>query len=438
VWDIGAGSGAVGLEAARLCPAGWVYAIEKNSADVAIADSNRQQMGIHHYTPVHDKAPGGMETWPDPDAVFIGGSGGELTTLIDQILSRLKTGGHLVMNFVTLENLSTAVEHLKACNAAWDVTQMQVSRSKPILHMQRMAAENPVWIITATPSFPTTPRPPPVPMAATPVSPAPLHKKSESKENSLPTPGKLIAASLGPGDPELITRKAWRTLNSQACWCYPVRKRGGTSHALSIATRAGLTPPPDAIALIFPMTHDAELLAKSWARAAETILPLLQAGRDVVFLVEGDASTFSTFTYLARCVQGLDSSITVETIAGVPSFNAAAADSGVPLAETDDTVAIVPAGYGLHELDTLLPHFDTLVLLKVKPLLDDLIDWLNARGLLNDALFVEKAGTPEERVIRQVASLKGEKVNYLSLILVRNPKRKRGTLIRGCKKRSFK
>ncbi len=148
VWDIGAGSGAVGLEAARLCPDGWVYAIEKNHADVTIAEQNRQRMGIHHYTLVHGKAPDGIEAWPDPDAVFIGGSGGELADLIRLIVARLKTGGHLVMNFVTIENLATATATLQTLAVQWQVTQMQVSRSKPILHMHRMAAENPVWIVT--------------------------------------------------------------------------------------------------------------------------------------------------------------------------------------------------------------------------------------------------------------------------------------------------
>jgi len=183
------------------------------------------------------------------------------------------------------------------------------------------------------------------------------------------------------------------------------------------------------------MTHDTEILTRAWARAAAAIVPVLQSGRDVVFLVEGDASTFSTFTYLARYVQNLDDSIDVETIAGVPSYNAAAASTAFPLAETDDTVAIVPAGYGLDELDALLPHFDTLVLLKVKPLLDSVIDWLERHNLLGDAVFVEKAGAPEERMIRDIASLKGEKVNYLSLMLVRNPNRQRGDVIRGCKKK---
>jgi len=148
IWDIGAGSGSVGLEAARLCPNGWVYAIEKNEADFTIAKSNQQQMGIHHYTLINNKAPQGMDEWPSPDAVFVGGSGGELGELIRLILTRLNGGGHLVMNFVTIENLSAAVEALKVMDVEWSITQMQVSRSKPILHMHRMAAENPVWIVT--------------------------------------------------------------------------------------------------------------------------------------------------------------------------------------------------------------------------------------------------------------------------------------------------
>jgi precorrin-6B C5,15-methyltransferase / cobalt-precorrin-6B C5,C15-methyltransferase len=149
VWDIGAGSGAVGLEAARLCRAGHVYAIEKNADDVAIAGRNRRALGLSNYSLQQGKAPQGLEAWPDPDAVFIGGSGGELAELIALVLRRLRPGGWLVMNFVTLENLATAVETLKAADAAWDTLQLQAARSKPILHMHRMAAENPVWIVCA-------------------------------------------------------------------------------------------------------------------------------------------------------------------------------------------------------------------------------------------------------------------------------------------------
>lgn len=149
VWDIGAGSGSVGLEAARLCRMGHVYAIEKNADDCANVLQNRLAMGISNHTLVHGKAPDGLQDWADPDAVFIGGSGGELAELIALILQRLKPEGWLVMNFVTLENLSLAIETLKSLGVVWDVLQLQASRSKPILHMNRMAAENPVWIVCA-------------------------------------------------------------------------------------------------------------------------------------------------------------------------------------------------------------------------------------------------------------------------------------------------
>ncbi|MFO1262627.1 MAG: precorrin-6y C5,15-methyltransferase (decarboxylating) subunit CbiE [Rhodoferax sp.] len=149
VWDIGAGSGSVGLEAARLCRQGHVFAIEKNADDVENVRTNRAAWGVGNVTVVHGKAPEGLDAWMDPDAVFIGGSGGELAELIALVLRRLRAQGWLVMNFVTLENLSTAVECLKALGAEWDVVQLQASRSKPILHMHRMAAENPVWVVCA-------------------------------------------------------------------------------------------------------------------------------------------------------------------------------------------------------------------------------------------------------------------------------------------------
>lgn len=150
VWDIGAGSGSVGLEAARLCVEGHVYAIEKNEADIANIKQNHIAWKISNYSVVHGKAPEHLESWLDPDAVFIGGSGGELAELIRICLGRLRQNGWLVMNFVTLENMSTAVETLKQMEVSWDVCQIQASRSSPILNMNRLQAENPVWIISAT------------------------------------------------------------------------------------------------------------------------------------------------------------------------------------------------------------------------------------------------------------------------------------------------
>ena len=248
--------------------------------------------------------------------------------------------------------------------------------------------------------------------------------------------GRLIGVSLGPGDPGLITRRAWEALQGEAHWTYPMRRKGDESYALDIVRRARLSLPAAHTPLTFPMTHNPEILARYWLRAAQTVHEILSTGRDVVFLVEGDASTYSTFTYLARSLRALDSTIEVETIAGVPSYHASAAHLGEPLAESDETLAILPAGYGVDTVERLLPEFDTLVLLKVKPLLDELIDLLERRGLIAHSCFLEKVGTPEERIVRDLSRLKGEKVNYLSLLLVRNPQRPRVAMQRGCRKKT--
>jgi precorrin-2/cobalt-factor-2 C20-methyltransferase len=236
-------------------------------------------------------------------------------------------------------------------------------------------------------------------------------------------PGTLIAASLGPGDPGLITRAAWSALESARCWAWPITG-DGASYALSIVTRGGLEPPPDGLALHFPMTRDPETLALHWAAAAEQVLARLHGGEDVVFLVEGDASTFSTFGHLARGVQALDPAIAVRVIPGVPSYHAAAAAAGAVLVDGEEPLAVYSAPEAMKELDALLERFDALVLLKVRPVLDPLIEVLTERSLLDRAVFVERVGTPEERILHDFASLRGSRVHYLSLILIRQDRRR--------------
>lgn len=252
------------------------------------------------------------------------------------------------------------------------------------------------------------------------------------------TPGKLIGVSLGPGDPDLITRAAWTQLQRRDTrWVYPVRSGKSDGYAHGIVQRAGIEPVSRVEAIVFPMTYDAEKLGRAWLKAADTVLPWLQAGEDVLFLVEGDASTYSTFSHLARTVRSVDECIETPIIAGVNSYTGAASVAGTTLGEQDDTIAVVPAAYGVTMLDRLLPEFDTLVLMKIKPQLDDIIDWLDSRHLLVDAHFIEKAGVEGERVVSGEAlrQLRGEKVSYLSLMIVRSHHRVRGERLRGCLKK---
>jgi precorrin-2/cobalt-factor-2 C20-methyltransferase len=258
-------------------------------------------------------------------------------------------------------------------------------------------------------------------------------------ERSHRTHGILWGVSLGPGDPGLITRAAWAALERRdTVWVYPARSGKTPSYAFDIVRRAGLHPPGEHAQLLFPMTHDADKLARAWLRASETVLPWLRAGHDVLFLVEGDASTYATFGHLARTVGALDEQVPVRIIAGVNAFTAACAQVPVPFAEQDDTVAIVPAAYGVSALDRLLPDFDTLVLMKIKPLFDELLDWLEQRGLLAGAHFIERVGAPDERRVSgaELLALRGSKVSYLSLLILKHPHRVRGERIKGCLKKS--
>jgi precorrin-2/cobalt-factor-2 C20-methyltransferase len=257
---------------------------------------------------------------------------------------------------------------------------------------------------------------------------------------SSPRLGTLYGVSLGPGDPGLITRRAWALLERRdTAWTYPARSTRTPSYAFDIVQRAELAPPTDHQTLLFPMTHDGDKLARAWLRAAEAVLPRLLAGQDVLFLVEGDASTYATFGHLARTVRTLDERIAIEVVAGVNAFTAACATQSLPLCEQDDTVALVPAAYGVSAIDRLLHDFDTLVLLKVKPLIGEIVDWLAARDLLAHSRFIERCGAPDERVVatpEALLALRDTKVSYLSLLIVKNPHRVRGERVRGCLKKT--
>lgn len=148
VWDIGTCTGSVAIEAARIAREGEVYAVEKNEGDL---ENCRQNMAKFRtdLTVVHARAPEGLEQFPDPDAVFIGGSGGELRELLHICCTRLRTGGRIVVNAATIETLYEATQAFAEEGFETSVTLAQLSRSKPILSLTRFEALNPIYIITA-------------------------------------------------------------------------------------------------------------------------------------------------------------------------------------------------------------------------------------------------------------------------------------------------
>ncbi|ARU61494.1 cobalamin biosynthesis protein CbiE [Tumebacillus avium] len=148
VWDIGTCTASVAIEAARIAREGAVYAIEKNEPDLQNARENAQKFRAD-ITFVHGKAPEGLQNWPDPDAVFIGGSGGEMADLLKLCAERLRPNGRIVLNAATIETLYEATQTFAAVGLTTRVTLLQTSRSKPILHMTRFEGLNPIYIITA-------------------------------------------------------------------------------------------------------------------------------------------------------------------------------------------------------------------------------------------------------------------------------------------------
>jgi precorrin-6Y C5,15-methyltransferase (decarboxylating) len=136
---------------ARLAPHGHVWAIEKERRRCRQRARQRGPFPHRQLHAVEGKAPEQLDTWPDPDAVFIGGSGGELAELIRLILARLKPGWPAGDEFRHPGKPGHgATRALAEAGAVWDVVQLQASRSQPILDMHRLAAQNPVWIVTAS------------------------------------------------------------------------------------------------------------------------------------------------------------------------------------------------------------------------------------------------------------------------------------------------
>lgn len=147
LWDLGAGSGAVSIEASLLMPGGQIWAVEKDPARVEQIRTNRDRFGITNLEVVESVLPRGLSTLPDPDRVFIGGSGATLAETIEIVCRRLPAAGVLVVNTVLMDSLHDTLRRLRSNGLETDVVQIQVSRSQPLANSDHLQAMNPVWII---------------------------------------------------------------------------------------------------------------------------------------------------------------------------------------------------------------------------------------------------------------------------------------------------
>jgi precorrin-6Y C5,15-methyltransferase (decarboxylating) len=149
LWDIGAGSGSVSIEADYLMPNGRVFAVERNPQCLAYLKENLRKFNSRNITPIAEDAPACLDDLPDPDRVFIGGSGGHLWKILEAADSRLPIGGRVVLNAVTLDTLTAATEFFENAGYELEVTTVNISRTRPLTDYKMFEAFNPAFVMAA-------------------------------------------------------------------------------------------------------------------------------------------------------------------------------------------------------------------------------------------------------------------------------------------------
>jgi precorrin-2/cobalt-factor-2 C20-methyltransferase len=229
--------------------------------------------------------------------------------------------------------------------------------------------------------------------------------------------GRFYGVGVGPGDPELLTRKAERVLAAVDWIFHPAGAGGGAGFARRIVEPLGL--PSDKFRPVsLCMSRDRGADRETYRRAAEEIVTELRRGRSAAWITEGDPLFYSTFLHLYAELRRFPG-VSVEIVPGVTSASAAAARVGVPVARLDEKVAVVPAAYGVERLPALLDEFATVFLLKVNAVFGSLLEALADLRRPVRAVYVEQVGTAAERVVADLESLRGQELPYFSLVILR-------------------
>jgi len=231
---------------------------------------------------------------------------------------------------------------------------------------------------------------------------------------------------VGPGDPELITVAAQRAIAAAQVVAYPVAELSREGMAARIA-EPWLQPQQRRLPLLFPMVEAAAPRRQAWHGAADAVAACLQQGQSVVFLCEGDSSTYASASYLLLAMQQRHPQHAVRLLPGITAAAAAAAEASSlgwpwPLALQQERLLIQPTPDAPEPLRQLLlscrSSGQPLVLLKlgrrwlwVRPMLEEL-------GLLRSALYGERVGWPQQRLC-PAEQVPAEVRPYFSLLLLR-------------------
>lgn len=150
IWDIGAGTGSLSIEAALLASQGEVYAIERKDLAVDLLHQNIAKFKLEDKVKViATEAPKGLDELPNCDVVFIGGSGKHMFEILDIIDSKLNEGGRIIVNAVTIQTISEITTYMKQKESyTYEAIQVQVNRLRQIGSYDMFNAQNPVYIVT--------------------------------------------------------------------------------------------------------------------------------------------------------------------------------------------------------------------------------------------------------------------------------------------------
>ena len=153
VWDIGAGTGSVSIEIARLCPESKIFAVEKTAIGYSLIKENCRRFQVDNIQVLNGKAPEILSELPNPDRIFIGGSGGNLESILELCSEKLLPQGLLVIALATIEHCYETLNWIKTHNWQYNLLQLQISRSTSIANLTRLSPLNPVTLIKTYPSI---------------------------------------------------------------------------------------------------------------------------------------------------------------------------------------------------------------------------------------------------------------------------------------------
>jgi precorrin-2/cobalt-factor-2 C20-methyltransferase len=230
--------------------------------------------------------------------------------------------------------------------------------------------------------------------------------------------GTLYGLGVGPGDPELLTIKAFRKLKESDVIAYPKKRKGSKSYAHRIID-VYITPgEKEMLGLVFPMTKDSAILEREWSNTVEQVWQYLKIGKDVAFVTEGDPLLYSTFIHMMNLMKKKHPEVTIKTVPGISSINGAASRLGIALAEGDDHIAIIPARDDYEAMKKAIVDHECVVFIKVAKVMELMLQVLRELDLLDKASVVTKV-TSDEEVVWDIQELERAELEYLTLMVVR-------------------